>query len=324
MSRFNTVKYDNGQMIWVKDCATMAEKNHSFSAGVVAAIVRICVFARCRWRIHKKWRWMEYNGFCFRLCRAEIYIDNKSTYKFPPWAPTWDLIPVPPSPRHCDHHDHFPDHGDSGRLRKVKEAKHQSFPLETDNHHRDMNIFSKTYANMMRTNISSQKSWTNIFAATWASPPSSCSPKPTCDSRLLTFLSPRYLTLFKINNIHFDDALEKVPRKSIEIRISPKYSSSSCGEICTEKVPSRFHWISPAVFVFQITVWPGPGLCQQPLGQGHLSPVTSHFSNLSNHLSLHLVLEVQFNLTWLSSILFKVFSDMTWESNKWEMLSKLG
>lgn len=65
---------------------------------MVAAIVRIGVFARCRWRIHKKWRWMEYNGFCFRLCRAEIYIDNKSTYKFPPWAPTWDLIPVPPSP----------------------------------------------------------------------------------------------------------------------------------------------------------------------------------------------------------------------------------
>ena len=76
----------------------------SFSVGV-AAMIRIALFARCRWRIHKKWRWMEYNGFCFRLCRAEIYIDNKSTYKFPPWAPTWDLIPVP-SLCHCnDHHD---------------------------------------------------------------------------------------------------------------------------------------------------------------------------------------------------------------------------
>ena len=110
-------------MNWVSYHWRIKSFQTSFSVGV-AAMIRIGLFARCRWRIHKKWRWMEYNGFCFRLCRAEISIDNKSTYKFPPWAPTWDLIPVP-LPRHIGDHPHFEqeqlmDDKESHPLKKVQ------------------------------------------------------------------------------------------------------------------------------------------------------------------------------------------------------------
>ena len=52
---------------------------------------------------------MEYNGFCFRLCRGEIYIDNKSTYKFPP-EPQLETLFRSPSLSHCNDHDHRSHH----------------------------------------------------------------------------------------------------------------------------------------------------------------------------------------------------------------------
>ena len=67
---------------------------------------------------------------------------------------------------------------------------------------------------------------------------------------------PLYVTLYKINHVPFDDLQRESPQKIH--RISPQVFLVPRREICTEKVPSRFHWISPAVFVFQITVWPGP------------------------------------------------------------------
>ena len=127
---------------------------------------------------------------------------------------------------------------------------------------------------------------------------SSCSPKPTCDSHLLTFC-PAIFNLLRDND---DDALERVSRKSIGF--PPNIPRLLVEKFVRKKSHLGSIGFPPPCLCSRLLSGRDPGLCQQPLGQGHLSTVTSHFSNLSNHFSFHLR-EIQFSLTCFSSVLLE-------------------
>ena len=110
--------------------------------------------------------------------------------------------------------------------------------------------------------VSLQNSWTNIFSPCShlrLAHPLHAPPNPPVTLPFIDILRPQYLTLFIKEKQYWRWwCLEKVPRKSMGFLSNIPRLLVARREICTEKVPSRFHWISPAVFVFQITVWPGP------------------------------------------------------------------